>query len=123
MSELLILYWPSILAAALTAAALSIAGAFLVTRQAGVQILAVSQSAGLGVSLGLLIVLLFFQDNHIEHTVIPLVMGLIISILGFISTDSLAKKSHSPTVIYLSAFALFWGLSLFYCSHFSLSPQ
>jgi len=111
MNELLTLYWPTIVAAALCAGALSFVGAILVTRQAGVQALAVSQSAGLGVSLGLLFTQIYFADGHIEHTLLPLIFGLSSSALGFAGTENLARKSQSPTVIYLGSFVLFWGMS------------
>jgi len=120
MITLFSLYWPSILAAALSAAALSMAGAFLATRQAGVQTLAVSQAAGLGVSLGMLIVLLYFENTHVEHTVLPLLLGLFTSALGFISTEWIARRSHSPTIVYLCAFALFWGLSQLFTGFFPI---
>jgi len=111
MTELLLLYWPTVLAAFFMGATLSVVGAFLVTRQAAVQTIAVSQSAGLGVSIGLLISQVFFSEGHIEHTAIPLICGLLISAVGFALTEWVARHSHSPTVVYLSAFALFWGLS------------
>jgi len=111
MKELLLLYWPTILAAIFTGATLSVVGALLVTRQAAVQTLAVSQSAGLGVSLGLLVSQIFFPDGHLEHTAIPLVFGLAVSAAGFASTEWIARHSHTQTVVYLAAFALFWGAS------------
>jgi ABC-type Mn2+/Zn2+ transport system permease subunit len=111
MTELFLLYWPTILAAALTAAALSEAGALLVTRQSGVQALPVSQAAGLGVSLGLLIVQTMLGDGHLEHTVVPLACGLVSAALGYALTEKIARRSHSKTVIYLGAFAIFWSLT------------
>lgn len=111
MKELLLLYWPTLLAAALSAAALSAVGALLVTRQAGVQALPVSQAAGLGVSIGLLLVRTALGDGHIEHTVLPLAGGLGAAALGYIGTEWISRRSNSPTVIYLGAFALFWSLT------------
>jgi hypothetical protein len=111
MSELLLLYWPTILAAALSAAALAVAGALLVTRQAGVQALPVSQAAGFGVSAGLLLVSALLQDSHIEHTVVPLACGLAAAAAGYIATGWIARRSVSKTVVYLGAFALFWSLT------------
>lgn len=99
------------LAAACSAAALACVGAFLVTRQAAVQTLAVSQGAGLGVSLGLLASQFFFDHGHLEHTAIPLIFGLLVGGMGFAATEWIARKSHTQTVIYLGAFALLWGLS------------
>jgi len=111
VKDLLLLYWPTILAAIATGTTLSVVGALLVTRQAAVQTLAVSQSAGLGVSLGLLISEVFFPEGHIEHTTLPLFFGLAVSAGGFALTEYAARHSHTQTVIYLSAFAFFWGLS------------
>ncbi len=111
MTELLLLYWPTALATFFISATLSVVGAFLVTRQAAVQTIAVSQSAGLGVSIGLLISQLFFSESHIEHTAIPLGCGLAVSAAGFALTERVARNSHSPTVVYLSAFGFFWGLA------------
>ena len=111
MSEMLALYWPTILAAALSAAALAVAGALLVTRQAGVQALPVSQSAAFGVSLGLLLVRVFFADGHLEHTVVPLFCGLAAAAIGYMGTGWIARHAVSKTVIHLGAFALFWSLT------------
>lgn len=111
MSELLLLYWPTILAAALSAAALAVAGALLVTRQAGVQALPVSQAAGCGVSVGLLLVRTLLEDGHVEHTVVPLVCGLAAAALGYIATGWIARHAISKTVVHLGAFALFWSLT------------
>lgn len=111
MNELFLLYWPTMLAAAVTAAALAVAGAILVTRQAAVQTLAVSQGAGLGVSLGLLFALLLFPDQHLEHTILPTLLGLAASGFSFAVTGWLAQKNHSPTVVYLGAFAFLWALT------------
>lgn len=111
MSELFLLYWPTILAAALAAAALSAVGALLVTRQAGVQALPVSQAAALGVSVGLLLAQTALGGGHIEHTIVPLACGLGAAALGYVLTEKIARRSHSKTVVYLGAFALFWSLT------------
>lgn len=111
MSALLALYWHTILAAMCMSGALAIAGAFLLTRQAGVQTLAMSQGAGFGVSLGLLFSLLVAPDQHLEHTAFPLLLGVVASTLSFVLTEGLARRSHSPTGIYLASFALLWGCS------------
>lgn len=111
MSELFLLYWPTIFAAALAAAALSAAGALLVTRQAGVQALPVSQAAGFGVSAGLLLAHTLLDDGHIEHTVVPLVCGLGAAALGYVATSWIARRSISKAVIHLGAFALFWSFT------------
>lgn len=118
MTELLSLYWPTILAACITGATLSVVGALLVTRQAAVQTLAVSQSAGLGVSLGLLIVQVYFTEGHVEHTTLPLILGLVVSVLGFGGTEWLARRSHSQTVVYLAAFGVFWACSQLFTGFF-----
>ncbi len=118
MTELLSLYWPTIIAACLTGATLSVVGALLVTRQAAVQTLAVSQSAGLGVSLGLLIVQVNFAEGHVEHTMLPLMLGLVVSALGFAGTELLARRSHSQTVVYLAAFGIFWACSQLFTGFF-----
>lgn len=118
MKDLLLIYWPTILAAAFTGGTLSVVGALLVTRQAAVQTLAVSQSAGLGVSIGLLVSQVFFPEGHLEHTALPLMLGLAVSAAGFASTEWVARHSHSQTVVYLAAFALFWAGSQFLTGFF-----
>lgn len=109
MTALLLLYWPTILAATATAAALAFLGALVITRQAAVQTLAVSQGAGFGVSLGLLANQVYFHEAHLEHTVLPLATGLVASALAFGATERASRLSPTPTAVYLGAFALLWS--------------
>lgn len=111
MLDLLVLYWPTILAAVFLGSTLAVIGALLVTREAAVQTLAVSQGAGLGVSIGLLLSQIFFSDSHLEHTVLPLLFGLLFSALAYSLTEWISRRSHSRTVVYLAAYGGLWAAS------------
>jgi ABC-type Mn2+/Zn2+ transport system permease subunit len=111
MAELLLLFWPSILAGTLTAAALALTGVFLVTRQAAVQTLAVGQGAGLGVLLGVLLVQLGVHDDHMEHTIWPFFTGLFVAGGVFLLTALLSRRIPGKSGLYVAAYALLWALS------------
>lgn len=117
MTELLTLYWPTLLAAAAAAAALSLVGAFVLTRHAGVQTLALSQGAGFGVSLGLIVSQLW-GHGHLQHTALPLVTGLLAAALSFAATERAARRSHSPTGVYIASFALLWSATQWLTGYF-----
>jgi ABC-type Mn2+/Zn2+ transport system permease subunit len=110
MSEILLFYWPSILAATITAGALAWIGAFLVTRHAAAQTLAIGQGAGLGVMLGIFFVQEAMHDEHLEHTVWPFLSALLFSIFVFLITERLARKYISKSAFYLAAFAFLWAI-------------
>jgi ABC-type Mn2+/Zn2+ transport system permease subunit len=111
MTELLGIFWPTLLAAAATASALAFVGALLVSRKSTVQVLAVGQGAGLGVLVGLAAAMHFLHDDHLEHTTFPLITGIFFSALVFSGLEKLARAGQSKTVIHLSAFAALWALT------------
>lgn len=112
MSDLLLMYWPAILAATVTGAALACLGAFLVTRQVAVQTLAVGQGASLGLLIGLVVVSFgIVHDEHLEHTIWPLFLGVAGGALTSFCSTWAARRAASKAGVFVASFALLWALS------------
>jgi ABC-type Mn2+/Zn2+ transport system permease subunit len=54
---------------------------------------------------------LWLGDGHLEHTIAPVATGLLVGALSFALTEFLARRSITPTVVYLGSFALLWALT------------
>lgn len=113
MIEMLLIYKWSILAGMISGAALSLVGSQLSARNQSIQSLVVSQSASLGVIIGLVINVYFFSHNHKGlPAFIPLVTGFITTaFLYYICEYKVSTLWPSRNAYYIGLFALLMSLS------------
>jgi len=106
MFEFFALYIPNLLAALLCSVGLSLVGGLLAARGEALQALVASQSASLGVTIGLS-VLLLTGGNLDEFSILPLITAFFFSVVVYILGQSICDKNRSKSSEILISVFLF----------------
>ena len=123
MIELLSLYTGAIITGLLSAAALSLLGCHLASRDQSLQSLVVSQAATVGVLMGAVLLIGFRSHSHgasdTTASTVPLLTGLAIAALFYTLGEKLVhNKRASKTSVHLTLFTLLLATSYWLISFF-----
>ncbi len=111
MKEFLQFYWPNILATVTAATILPNFGAHWIARNEGAKAVMLSQVAGFGVLIGLLVKLLFSLEESSLWLTLPTALGILLSFGGSWLLQLFPQTDSIKTALFLSIFFFFWSLS------------
>jgi ABC-type Mn2+/Zn2+ transport system permease subunit len=111
MMELLLVYWPNLLATVLFGTLLPFLGAHLVARGDSVKMLSMSQAAGLGITIAMLFLKIFSIEQENKTFLVPILLGFIFSVSCFFGSIFIEKDGEQNTGLFLSLFLCFWAIT------------
>lgn len=111
MKDFIQFYWPNILATVLAASILPCFGAHWIARNEGAKAVMLSQVAGFGVLLGLLVKMIFAVEGSPTWLPLPTAMGILFSFSASWVLSLFPQTESVKTAMYLSIFFFFWSLS------------
>jgi ABC-type Mn2+/Zn2+ transport system permease subunit len=111
MKELLIVYWPNLLATVLFGTLLPFLGAHLVARGESVKMLSMSQAAGLGITIAMLFLKIFSIEQEDKTFLLPVLLGFLFSVSCFFGSIFIERDGEQNTGLFLSLFLCFWAIT------------